>query len=110
MPDKNIMRNIVSALKNKKLKGKISMKNNKKRTPKQFAALLCVIILVLLYLVTLIVACLDFPGAGKMFAACLLTTIALPILLWLCIWFYGLMKDRQAAAAEGLSDRDEKMP
>ncbi len=102
------MRNIVSAPKNKKLKGKISMKNNKKRTPKQIVALLCVIILILLYLVTLIVACLDFPGAGKMFAACLLTTIVLPILLWLCIWCYGLMKDRQAAAAEGLSDVDER--
>lgn len=110
MPDENIMRNIVSAPKNRKLKGKISMKNNKKRTPKQIAALLCVIILVLLYLVTLLVACLDFPGAGKMFAACLLTTIALPILLWLCIWFYGLMKDRQAAATEGLSDGDDRMP
>ncbi|MDE7341246.1 MAG: hypothetical protein K2N80_11940 [Lachnospiraceae bacterium] len=84
------------------------MKNNKKRTPKQIVALLCVIILILLYLVTLIVACLDFPGAGKMFAACLLTTIVLPILLWLCIWCYGLMKDRQAAAAEGLSDVDER--
>lgn len=82
------------------------MKNGKKRTPKQIAALLCVIILVLMYVITLVVACLDFPGAGKMFAACLLTTIALPILLWLCIWFYGLMKDRQAAVAEKLPEED----
>ncbi|MCM1174838.1 MAG: hypothetical protein NC341_07270 [Blautia sp.] len=78
------------------------MKNDKKRTPKQIAALLCVIILVLMYLITLIVACLDFPGADKMFAACLLTTVALPILLWLFIWFYGMMKERQAEAAEEL--------
>lgn len=83
------------------------MKNDKKRTPKQVAALLCVIVLVLMYIITLIVACLDFPGAGKMFAACLLTTIALPILLWLCIWFYGLMKDRQTAAIEDLPHIDE---
>lgn len=89
-------------------KGKICMKNGKKRTPKQIAALLCVIILVSMYLFTLIVACLDFPGADKMFAACLLTTIGLPILLWLFIYFYGLMKDRQAAAAEGLPGADEK--
>lgn len=76
------------------------MKNEKKRTPKQIAALLCVIILVLMYVMTLIFACLDFPGADKMFAASLLTTIALPILLWLCIWFYGLRKDRQPGAGE----------
>lgn len=78
------------------------MKNNKKRTPKQIAALLCVIILILLYVFTLISACLNFPGADKLFAACLLATIGLPILLWLCIWFYGLMKDRSAEAKEGL--------
>ncbi|MDE5932891.1 MAG: hypothetical protein K2H40_10490 [Lachnospiraceae bacterium] len=84
------------------------MKNGKKRTPKQVAALLCVIILVFLYLFTLLVACLDFPGANKLFAACLLATIGLPILLWLCIWFYGLMKDRQTEAGEGLPDGDEK--
>lgn len=84
------------------------MKNGKKRTPKQVAALLCVIILVFMYIFTLIVACLDFPGADKMFAACLLATIGLLILLWLCIWFYGVMKDRQAAAADGLPDGDGK--
>ncbi|MBD5457834.1 MAG: hypothetical protein HDR27_04590 [Lachnospiraceae bacterium] len=82
------------------------MKNGKKSTPKQVAALLCVIILVLMYVITLIIACLDFQGAGKMFAACLLTTIALPILLWLCIWFYGVMKDRQSAVDGELPRKD----
>lgn len=82
------------------------MKNGKKSTPKQVAALLCVIILVLMYVITLIIACLDFQGAGKMFAACLLTTIALPILLWLCIWFYGVMKDRQSAVNGELPRKD----
>lgn len=84
------------------------MKNGKKRTPKQVAALLCVIILVFMYISTLVVACLDFPSADKMFAACLLATIGLPILLWLFIYFYGLMKDRQAEASEGLPGGDEK--
>lgn len=78
------------------------MKNGKKSTPKQAAALLCVVILVLLYIVTLICACLDFPGAEKLFAACLLATIGLPILLWLFIWFYGLMKARRDEAGKGM--------
>lgn len=83
-----------------KRRGKICMKNGKKCTLKQAAALLCVIILVLLYIVTLVFACMDFPGADKLFAACLLTTIGLPILLWLCIWFYGRMKERQTDAPD----------
>lgn len=71
------------------------MKSDKKRTPKQIAALICVVILVCMYIVTLIVACLDFPGSGRLFAACLLATIGLPILLWLYIWLYGRLKARQ---------------
>ena len=74
--------------------------NKKRRTPKQIAALLCVAILVCVYLVTFIVACLDTSESGKLFAACLLTTIGLPILLWIFIWFYGLMKKQQPDSAQ----------
>ena len=69
------------------------MNENKKRTPKQIAALICVVILVCMYLVTLIVACLDFSGSGKLFAACLLATIGLPILLWIYMWLYSRIKE-----------------
>lgn len=65
------------------------MNENKKRTPKQIAALICVVILVCMYIVTLIVACLDFPNSGRLFAACLLATIGLPILLWIYMWLYS---------------------
>ena len=76
------------------------MEEKKKRTPKQIAALLCVVILVGMYVLTLIVACLDFPGAGSWFAACLFATIGLPILLWVYLWLYKLMKDKSAIAPE----------
>lgn len=36
--------------------------DKKKKTPKQIAALVCVGLLLLLYLATLVVACLNFPG------------------------------------------------
>lgn len=79
------------------------MKENKKRTPKQFAALLCVIILICMYLITFVVACLDFPGSDKLFSACLLTTIGLPILLWIYIWLYGKTKERLSQSASSVS-------
>lgn len=60
-----------------------------KKSPKQIAAILCIILLVLLYIATLIVALLDFPGSDRLFAACLMATIGLPILLWIFIWVYG---------------------
>lgn len=66
-----------------------------KKTPKQIAALLCVVLLVAMYLITLIVAFLDPAKFGHLFISCLLATIGLPILLWLFIWFYGIMKERQ---------------
>ena len=78
------------------------MKNTKKITPKQIAALICVIILVCMYLITLIVACLDFPGSDRLFSACLLATIGLPILLWIYIGLYNKTKERQTAASANL--------
>ncbi|MBD5522085.1 MAG: hypothetical protein HDR03_12855 [Lachnospiraceae bacterium] len=69
------------------------MNENKKRTPKQIAALVCVAILVCMYIITLVVACLDFPNSGRQFAACLLATIGLPILLWIYMWLYSKIKE-----------------
>lgn len=69
------------------------MNENKKRTPKQIAALVCVVILVCMYIITLVVACLDFPNSGRLFAACLLATMGLPILLWIYMWLYSKIKE-----------------
>ncbi|MCM1038831.1 MAG: hypothetical protein NC314_03345 [Roseburia sp.] len=74
--------------------------DQKKRTPKQIAALFCVILLICLYLITFIVACLDFPGADRLFPVCLTATIGLPILLWIYIRLYGMMKEKQAAGSD----------
>lgn len=84
------------------------MNTHKKNTPKRIAALLCVVILVLLYVVTLISAFLDFPGADRLFAACLVATIGLPIVLWLLIWFYGIWKKRREEALKELAGEEER--
>lgn len=66
-----------------------------KKTPKQIAAIICIVLLILLYVVTLIVSLLDFPQSDRLFAACLMATIGLPILLWIYIWAYGRFKGKQ---------------
>ena len=43
----------------------------KKKSPKQIAALLCALLLVSLYIITFIVACLDIADSGKLFSICL---------------------------------------
>lgn len=57
--------------------------------PKQIAAILCIVLLVLLYVATLVVSLLDFPGSENLFVACLVATVGLPILLWIYIWLFG---------------------
>lgn len=69
----------------------------KKRT-KQVAAIICIILLVLLYVATLIVSLLDFPGSDRLFAACLVATVGLPILLWIYIWVYGKYTQKKTIA------------
>ncbi len=76
-----------------------------KKSSKQIAAILCIVLLVLLYAATLIVALLDFPGSDRLFAACLMATVGLPILLWIYLWLYGKYIDRRSGT--GLLDNQD---
>lgn len=81
-----------------------------KNKPKQIAAIICIILLVLLYVATLIVSILDFPGSDRLFGACIVATIGLPILLWLFIWVYGRYTNKSTIAEifpEGTDEGDE---
>lgn len=69
-----------------------------KKNHKRIAAIICIILLLLLYIATLIVSILDFPGHDKLFAACLGATVGLPILLWLYIGLFGKLVDRPTIA------------
>lgn len=70
-------------------------KQKKKITPKQIAALICVVLLVGMYIGAFLVACLDLGDSGRLFAGCLVATIGMPILLWLLIWCFEQLKKRQ---------------
>lgn len=71
-----------------------------KQKPKQIAAIICIVLLVLLYVATLVISLLDFPGSDRLFAACLVATIGLPILLWIYIWLYGKYTGRKTLATD----------
>ncbi|MDE7331545.1 MAG: hypothetical protein K2O16_04795 [Lachnospiraceae bacterium] len=84
-----------------------------KKKPKQIAAIICIILLILLYIATLVVSLLDFPGSDRLFAACLMATVGLPILLWIYIWLYGkytsrpTMTDSPFPSQEKPSDKEK---
>jgi uncharacterized membrane protein len=65
---------------------------------KQIAAIICIVLLVLLYAATLIVSLLDFPNSDRLFAACLGATVGLPILLWIYIAVYGKYTQKKTIA------------
>lgn len=60
----------------------------------RLAALLGVLCLVILYIATLVVAFLKFEGADRLFQACLVATVGIPILLWIYLWLFKKWKER----------------
>lgn len=67
---------------------------------KQRIAALCgIVLLVALYLFTLLAAIFNFDGTGSLLKACLFATIAVPILIWVYIWMYGIWKKKHTMAS-----------
>lgn len=79
---------------------------SKKITSKQVVALVGVILLVLLYLVTLIVAIVDTSSSGRLFAMCLFATIAFPLLIWIYTWLYGKLTGKRAIGDPNGQEKD----
>ncbi len=84
-----------------------------KKKNKQITAIIGIILLFLLYLATFIFAISDFPGSDRLFAACLLASIAIPILLWLYIGLYGKLTGQKTMAdlfreSEDVGKEDER--
>lgn len=69
-----------------------------KITSKQIVALGGVVLLVLMYIATLVVAIVDNSDSGKWFMSCILATIAIPVLIWIYTWMYGKLTGRQTIA------------
>lgn len=75
-----------------------------KITSKQVVAICGVVLLVLMYLVTLVVAIVDNSDSGKWFMGCIFATVAIPLLIWIYIWMYGKLTGKHtiADAEQGL--------
>lgn len=70
----------------------------KKRTPKQIAALIGVLLLVSIYLITFIVGIFVPDESGNLFAASLVATFTIPLLVWICIWMFGKLTNKHTIA------------
>lgn len=81
-------------------------KNGRKATSKQVVALVGVILLVAMYLVTLVVAIFDQDSSGRLFQACLVATVAIPLLIWVYIWMYGRLTGKHTMADLDLGGKD----
>lgn len=77
----------------------------------RIAALIGIILLMALYVFTLIAAIFNFDGTGNLLIACLFATIAIPILIWIYIWLYGVWTQKHTPASfdfmEGLKNEAE---
>lgn len=83
----------------------------KQMTSKQVVAIVSVLLLVLLYIVTLIVAIFDNSESGRWFMICTFATVAMPILLWIYTWMYGKLTGRHTIADTNVfPDRDDQTP
>ena len=68
-------------------------------TKKQrIAAWIGIVLLVMLFIATLVCAFLDFEGSDRLFAACLLACVGVPILLWIYIGLYGKITNKKTIA------------
>ena len=62
------------------------------------AALICVVLIALMYLSTLVFALLKFDWAKYMFRVSMGCTLVLPILAWIYIWMIGKLTHRATIA------------
>lgn len=66
--------------------------NNFSKKLKQYLAIFSVIIIVLLYLITLVLAIMNNSYTKTFFQASLFSSVFLPLMLYLFIWIAGILK------------------
>lgn len=68
--------------------------------PKRIAAITGIVLLAALYLVTLCLAIFGNEHTNTWFMACIAATIIVPILIYVYLWLYKMLKKDVADAAE----------
>lgn len=78
------------------------------RKAKQVLAIAAIVVIVALYIVTLILAIFHNENTHQWFMACIIATVALPILIYIFIWLAGRVKgQKQNSSPENLIVPDE---
>lgn len=85
-----------------------STNNKSKITSRQVVAMTGVILLVLLYVATLILAVTDNSASGKFFALSLGCTLVVPIILFLYSWMYGRITGKKVIGDPEQEDQTEE--
>ncbi len=80
--------------------------SNHRITSKQLVAIIGIVLLVLLYAITLIVAFVDTSVSGNLFGMCLFATIAVPLLVWIYTWMYGKLTGKSTIADLNIGGED----
>lgn len=75
-------------------------RNSTNSKQKRVAALIGIGLLAALYLVTLGLAIFGNENTTPWFMACIAATIIVPILIWVYLWFYRMLKKDVADAQE----------
>lgn len=84
-------------------------KTNRKMTSKQIVAWIGIIALAAMYIITLVVAIINPGQGGRLFQACLVATMAIPLLIWVYVWMYGKLKGKKTFADPNfLQDASQK--
>lgn len=65
----------------------------------RIAAWIGIILLVSIYIATLVFAIFDFDGKGMLLRTSLIATVAVPILIWIYIWIYGMLTQKHTIAS-----------
>lgn len=70
-----------------------------KKSPKQIAAIVGLVLLGIMYLAFFVVALIADELPQGLFISCLFATIFIPILIWVYIWLYGVVTNRHTIAS-----------
>lgn len=85
-----------------------SAKSSKKITSRQVVAMAGVILLVLMYVATLVLALTDNSSSGKFFALSLSCTLVIPIIIFLYNWMYSRITGKKAMGDPDEAGRDDE--
>lgn len=75
---------------------KVEKESKKKITSKQVVAMVGVILLVLMYVLTLVMALIDNSASGRFFMLSLGCTLVIPVIIFIYSWMYGRLTDTKA--------------